>query len=135
VFVTIERYTYNIYFKKLENNYFCRFVAVYFPIKYMQMSVKRKRIGSFLVLIFSTIYCIPRFLEHRISVNSDGAYITVQTDLRENPIYLAYYRTYGRLISLMVLPLASLCILNLLIFLKVNFKISIFKIVLFVLFR
>ena len=106
-----------------------RFVAVCLPFRSRSLcTYGRARYGVIIVALSSIIYNLPRFWEVKWKTTypygpnfTEYQYTEViQTELRQDPIYLGVYYTWAYLIFMFFIPFSCLAIFNLLIYRQVR---------------
>lgn len=108
-----------------------RFVAVCHPLQARSMcTYGRARLYVILIIVFSTLYNLPRFWEVQlVELTYDSKYNTTlyevsMTQLRDNPVYISIYIHWLYLIFIYFLPFTSLAVLNAAIYQQVNDKVN-----------
>jgi hypothetical protein len=96
-----------------------RFVAVCHPLQVRSLcTYGRARLYVILIIVFSTLYNLPRFWEVQlVELPYEPKYNTTlyevsMTDLRVNPVYISIYIHWLYLIFIYFLPFTSLAVLN-----------------------
>lgn len=90
----------------------------------------RARLYVILIIVFSTLYNLPRFWEVQlVELTYDSKYNTTlyevsMTQLRDNPVYISIYIHWLYLIFIYFLPFTSLAVLNAAIYQQVYDKVS-----------
>lgn len=103
-----------------------RFVAVCHPLRARSLcTYGRARTYVLLIIIFSTLYNLPRFWEVSNQVNYYEAlnttiYCPVPSSLRQNYTYITVYIHWMYLVFLYILPFSSLAVLNSAIYRQVS---------------
>lgn len=96
-----------------------RFVAVCHPLQARSLcTYGRARLYVILIIVFSTIYNLPRFWEVQLveltykSEHNTTLYEVNMTELRNNSVYISIYIHWLYLIFIYFLPFTSLAVLN-----------------------
>ncbi|XP_068081537.1 FMRFamide receptor [Anabrus simplex] len=103
-----------------------RFVAVCHPLQARSLcTYGRARLYVVLIIVFSTLYNLPRFWEVRRELEyseeyNTTVYIVVPTELRNNHTYISVYIHWLYLVFLYFLPFSCLAVLNTAIYRQVR---------------
>lgn len=103
-----------------------RYVAVCHPLRARSLcTYGRARIYVIVIVLFSTLYNIPRLWEGKIKTEWSEEYNTtvycpVQSDFRDNEYYQTVYIHWLYLICMYLVPFLSLAILNAAIYRQVS---------------
>lgn len=104
---------------------FERFLVVYFPLQSRRwLNYERARIYVILILLFSFIYNIPRFLEPMVLEDQHPTYGTIHciagTALRNHVVYINFYVHWMYLIFICFIPFATLSFFNIMIYRQIR---------------
>lgn len=104
---------------------FERFLVVYFPLQSRRwLNYERARIYVILILLFSFIYNIPRFLEPMVLEDQHPTYGTIYciagTALRNHVVYINFYVHWMYLIFICFIPFATLSFFNIMIYRQIR---------------
>lgn len=104
---------------------FERFLVVYFPLQSRRwLNYERARIYVILILLFSLIYNIPRFLEPMVLQDQHPTYGTIYciagTALRNHVVYINFYVHWMYLIFICFIPFATLSFFNIMIYRQIR---------------
>ena len=78
---------------------------------------KKKLVSG--IVIFSTIYNIPKFFENQTKLDTmSGKLVIESTTLRQNPLYITLYVFWSKLILVELIPYISIVIMNVVIIAK-----------------
>ena len=103
-----------------------RFVAVCHPLQARSLcTYGRARLYVILIIVFSTLYNLPRFLEASREEHFDKEYNTTvyvisASPLRQNELYITVYVYWLYLLFIYFLPFAFLAVLNAAIYRQVS---------------
>lgn len=104
---------------------FERFLVVYFPLQSRRwLDYERARIYVILIILFSFVYNIPRFLEARVLEDIHPKYGTIYcisvTALRAHIVYINFYVHWMYLIFICFIPFVTLSFFNVMIYRQIR---------------
>jgi hypothetical protein len=97
---------------------FDRYIAICHPFNTAYKGTRSKaRKATFIIIILAILYNIPRFFEHQTTYALEGCsntmrYVTVHSALRTDRVYFIVYKTILYFLFRVVIPLATLTVLN-----------------------